>query len=427
MLNRSIPPHIKDPVELNLVLPPCEKFQLRNGVEVFSLNMGSEDVLLYNFIFYAGNSYETQNTIAAATNFLIKNGTSKRSAYEIDEHFDFHGSWLNRACFNETAEISLHCLAKHSAELLPVVAEILADAVFPEEELAIYKQNSRQRLEVGLQKSDFVANRLIDANLYGRNHPYGKFSEFLDYEMIRREQLADFYKQYYQQGHCVIFIAGKLPSNLAEMMDEQFGGLPLRSHRKATPSLHPIQPSASRQQQVINDEQGVQASIRIARSFPNRHHPDFLKMTVLNNVFGGFFGSRLMANIREEKGYTYGIYSYLLNHVHQSGLMISTEAGRDVVQATIEEIYKEMDLLRHEEIDEEELQVSRSYMIGSILGDLDGPFQVLGRWKNLILNELDENFFYQGIETIKTISAAELKELAEKYFVKEDFYELSVI
>jgi zinc protease len=148
---------------------------------------------------------------------------------------------------------------------------------------------------------------------------------------------------------------------------------------------------------------------------------------VLNNIFGGFFGSRLMGNIREDKGYTYGIYSYLMNHIEQSGWLISTEAGRDVSVATVNEVYAEMELLRDELVDEEELKMTRNFMIGTILGDLDGPFQVLGRWKNLILNGLDGEYFYNAIKTIKTISAEELQEMANKYLVPEDFYEVVVI
>ena len=165
----------------------------------------------------------------------------------------------------------------------------------------------------------------------------------------------------------------------------------------------------------------------MAQPFPNRHHPDFMNVMVLNTVLGGFFGSRLMSNIREDKGYTYGIHSYVQNHLQDSAWMISTEAGKDVSEATVEEIYKEMKLLTAVEIDEEELLLVRNYMIGSILGDLDGPFQIIGRWKNIILNGLDEQYFYDSIKTIKTISAAELKALAEKYLQPADFYELVVI
>ena len=178
---------------------------------------------------------------------------------------------------------------------------------------------------------------------------------------------------------------------------------------------------------IINDPEGVQGAIRIARPFPNRHHPDFLKTQILNILFGGFFGSRLMNNIREDKGYTYGIHSYLQNHIQNSAWMISTEAGKDVCEATIEEVYKEMQRLREEPIEAEELALVKNYMMGSILGELDGPFQIISRWKNIILNNLNESYFYNSLATIKSISAKELQELANKYLHPDQFYELVVI
>ncbi|MEP7257856.1 MAG: pitrilysin family protein, partial [Flavitalea sp.] len=350
------------------------------------------------------------------------------SAFEISEHFEYHGAYLNRSCHNETAEISLHCLTKHITSLLPVVGEIISDSVYPEKELAIYKQNAKQKLSVNLQKCEFVAARLIDAHLFGEQHPYGKYSNIEDYEALQREDIVTFYNQRYRYGSCVIFVAGKLPDDLLDRFEEEFGKIPLRSHRiTGEPIRYHYQPSAEKKHLVMNDAQGVQAAIRIARDFPNRKHPDFQKAMVLNNVYGGYFGSRLMANIREDKGYTYGIYSYLMNHVSESGWMISTEAGRDVSDATIAEVYAEMEGLRDEIIDEEELLITKNYMIGTILGDLDGAFQVAARWKNLILNDLDENYFYDAIRVIKTVSADELQAIAKKYLLPEEFYEMVVI
>ena len=186
-------------------------------------------------------------------------------------------------------------------------------------------------------------------------------------------------------------------------------------------------PSSQKKFRIHNDPDGVQGAIRIARHFPNRQHPDFKKVMVLNTLLGGFFGSRLMANIREEKGYTYGIHSYIQNHVEETAWMISTEAGKDVCEATIEEVYKEMNLLKEELVDDEELLLVKNYMMGSNLGDLDGPFHIINRWKNLILNDLDGNYFNEYISTIKNISAEELRQLANKYFVPDEFYELVVI
>jgi len=426
MLNRKIAPDIKDAVEFNLQLKPSEHFTLDNGVPVYSINAGAQEVTLIELVFYAGNWYEDQNIVAGTTNFLLKNGTSKRSAFEINEHFEYYGAYLNRNCYNETANITLHCLNKHLKQVLPVVEELITDSIFPEEELAIYKQNQIQRLKVSLQKCDFVANRFIDEYLFGFDHPYGRYTSIPDFEKISREQVVKFYDDYYRNGKCIIFVAGNLPADIFEQLNNVFGHLPLNKKPLPEKSFL-VHPAPQKKQRVINDENGVQGAVRIARPFPNRHHPDFMKAQVLNNVFGGFFGSRLMSNIREDKGYTYGIHSYFQNHVADSAWMVSTEAGRDVCEATVAEVYKEMQLLREELVDDEELLLVRNYMIGSILGDLDGPFQIINRWKNYVLNGLDESYFYNSINTIKSITAEEVQELAQKYLVPEEFYELVVV
>jgi zinc protease len=423
-INRQQAPPIVDAVNFNLQLKPYQSYTLRNGVPVYAVNAGAEEVIQFEWVFFAGNSQEEQNLVAATTNFLLRNGTTTKTAFQLNEHFEYYGAYVNRACYNETATISLHCLNKHVGELLPVVKEMITESTLPSEELAIYQQNMKQRLKVSLKKSDFVAGRLIDTYLYGEKHPYGKYSSAEDFDALERDQLLHFYNQYYTQGKLMLFVAGKLPENIFALLDQYFGDLP---NNPIEVKQHPIVLADQKKYRVTNDPNGVQGSIRIARSFPNRHHPDFLKVQVLNALFGGFFGSRLMSNIREDKGYTYGIHSYLHNHIQHSAWMVSTEAGKDVAEATVAEVYKEMKLLREELVDEEELLLVRNYLMGSILGDLDGPFQIIGRWKNIILNGVPESYFYDSINTIKTISAEELKALAEKYLVPEEFYELIVV
>jgi len=418
MLDRKIIPTIEEAVHFDLQLKNCDRFTLDNKVPVYAMNAGAQDVVMVEWVFDAGNWYDKQPMVAATTNFLIKNGTTSKTAYQINDFFEFHGAYLNRSCYNETASITLHCLSKHLETLLPVVCEIIETSIFPEEELAIYIQNQKQRLSVNLQKCDFIANRLIDEYLFGINHPYGTYSNAEDYDALNTDLLKAFYKQYYLNGSCKIFVAGKMPTGYESMLNKAFGALPLHADRPVVVE-HPIVTAAQKKVEIINDENGVQGAIRMARPFPNRHHPDFQK--------GGFFGSRLMSNIREDKGYTYGIHSYFQNHVHASAWMISTEAGRDVCAATITEVIKEMELLRNELVDMEELNLVRNYMIGSLLGDLDGPFQLIGRWKNYVLNGLDENYFYKSIETIKSVTPQELQRLANIYLQPDDFYELVVI
>jgi hypothetical protein len=424
-MNRKIAPAIKDAIDYTLQLKPIEKYTLDNGIEVYSFHGGVQEVLQIELVFNAGNSNEKQKGVAAATNFLLKNGTSSKNAFQLNEAFEYYGAYCNRSCYNETAVLSLHTLSKHIEALLPVMSEMIADSILPSTELDIYLQNVRQRITVNLQKAEFVAGRLIDSYLYGEQHPYGVYTHLSDIENINIEDCKQFYKEHYLNGQCVIFASGHLPEGFKEQLNSSFGKLTLTKNEFSFPKIS-THPASEKKYRIQNDANAVQGAIRIGIPFPNRHHPDFKKVAVLNNLFGGFFGSRLMSNIREDKGYTYGIYSYFQNHLQQSAWIISTEAGKDVCEATIEEVYKEMKKLREEVVSEEELLLVRNYMIGGILGDLDGPFQIMARWKNIILNKLDETYFYDSINEIKTITADEIKTLANKYLQPENFYELVV-
>ncbi|MBS1731430.1 MAG: insulinase family protein [Bacteroidetes bacterium] len=425
-LNRMVAPEITDPIDFDLTLQPYQSYTLDNNVPVYSIHAGTQEVVQVEWVFDAGNWQEEKKLVAAATNFMLKNGTSQLNAFSINQKFEFYGAFLSVQCHIETASITLFCLHKYAALLIPVVAEILTNSIFPEDELKTFRQIQIQKLKVNLEKCDFVANRMIDAYLYGENHPYGSMSGLDAYEALIREDLQTFFHRYYLNGHCQIFVSGIIPKSMDHLLNHSFGQLPL-NQQELPKKEHFKKAEKEKKHRIIQDEKGVQAAIRMARSFPNKHHPDFPKATVLNNILGGFFGSRLMANIREEKGYTYGIYSYFKNYFAESEWLISTEAGREVSEATIIEIHKELEKLKQEPVGEDELYLVRNQLMGSLLSRLDGPFEIMSRWKNYILNGLDIQYFNQSIEVIKTISSQELQELANKYFSGDPFYELTVI
>lgn len=427
MLDRKIAPPVIDAVDFKMHLKPYEKYVLDNGVQVYAVNAGTQDVLQLELVYFAGNWQEEKMLTAAAVNKLLRNGTTKHNAFELNEQFEFYGGHIDLNCYNETATIKIHTLSRHLGHLLPTLSEMLTDSVFAEEEVNTYRQNRKQQLLVNLKKSDFVANRLIDEYVFGSNHPYGSSSTIEAYEALQRDDLIKFYNQYYRNGACAIFIAGKLPADTFALLNAHLGQLPLTAADPKT--LKPIaqNPATEKKYRITNDPNGVQGAVRLARPFYTRHHPDMQPVLVLNNVFGGFFGSRLMSNIREDKGYTYGIHSYIQNHINNTAWLITTEAGRDVCEATVKEIYNEMQRLREEKIDDDEMELVRNYMMGSILADLDGPFNISSRWKNLMLNGLDDSYFYSSMELIRNVTPADLQTLAQRYLREEDFYELVVV
>ena len=192
-MDRSITPLIKDAVEFELKLKPYQQFTLANGVNVFAIDAGTQDVLQVELVFNAGNNFEKIKGVAGTTNALLKNGTSTKTAFQLNEHFEYYGAYCNRGCYNETAVVSLSALAKHFEVLLPVVKEMITDSIFNEDEFTIYKQNTKQRLSVSLTKSDFVASRLIDAYLFGENHPYGAYINAEDLDKFTTADLKNYF------------------------------------------------------------------------------------------------------------------------------------------------------------------------------------------------------------------------------------------
>ncbi len=426
-LDRRVAPAITDAVHFDIRLKPYEHFLLDNGIPVYAIPSSNQETMMVELSFDAGNWYEGRKLEATAVNHLMKNGTENHSALELSEMVEYYGAFLDCSCHHEHGNFTIHSLTRHIGELLPLLREIITTPVFPGEELDLYRQNMKQHLAVNLLKCEFVANRKIDECLFGLSHPYGSFSSMEAYDALNREGLLEFYRSHYTFDRCRIFAAGKLPPDFAPQLNRQFGKDSWIGPSSAARPSYEVHPDLVHSFRIQNDPQGVQGAVRMGRPFPNRFHPDFPGMRVLNTIFGGYFGSRLMSNIREEKGFTYGIHSHLYNTRECSAITIQTEAGREVCESALTEIYKEMERIRQEPVEEEELHLVRNYLMGSMLGDLDGPFQLIQRWRDLILSGLDESYFNKNIETVRTITAEELLELAWKYFLPDPWYELIVI
>jgi len=427
MVNRTQAPEIRDAVTFDFYLQPCNKTLCDNSIPIYWLNAGSQEVVQVDWVFNAGLWQESAVSVAQAVAALLKNGTDTHTSLQLNEAIEFYGASLKVVVNNDYAFVTLYTLTRHLPSLLPVIREIIINASFPEEELMVYKQNALQRLSVNLRQCDFVANRHIDAFLFGKEHPYGRYSEAPDIEMLNADIIRRFHQETYTSANCRIFMSGNITAADVQLVQDFFGKDVWNGSAAFNQPAILKAPMAEKKHRIMNDKEGVQGAVRIAREFVTRQHPDFAPMIVLNTLFGGYFGSRLMANIREEKGFTYGIYSHLYNFKHDGALLIATEAGRDVCEQTIEEVYKEMRVLREEPVDNEELLLVKNYLLGSLLGDLDGPFSIMQRWKNLILNDMGEEDFHRNIGIYKSITPVRVQELANQYLRQEDFYELLVI
>jgi len=310
------------------------------------------------------------------------------------------------------------------ANTLPVIKDILTNSIFPQKELDTYIRNQQQKLQVSLQKNDVVARRNFNKALYG-DTIYGFGANAADYKTLHREDMLEHYSQMYQPSNCTIIIAGKIEQQTIDLLSETFGDNWRNSTQKTDTAQPAIQPSAEHFY-FTEKPDALQSAIRMGMPLINRRHPDFPSVQVLNTVLGGYFGSRLMANIREDKGYTYGIGSGLSSLKHAGAMFIATEVGADVCQAAVTEIEKEINILKTEPVPHEELALVKNYLLGSLLGSLENVFSHADKFKNLYFAGLDYDYYDRYTETVKTITSDDLLALANKYLDFDKFYKVIV-
>lgn len=414
MLDRVTAPEYGTIKDVTLMEPTVQ--HLDNGIPVFSIDAGTQEVMKVELVFDAGTATADRILIASTTSKLLTAGTSRKTAAEIAETVDFYGAHLQAETSHDDCSLTLFTLSKHLQKTLPVLTEVYADAIFPEDEIATHLSKSQQEMLVNQEKVSYLGAKAFAAALFGENHPYGRSASVSDYDSITRNDVIAFYQSHILNGIKHILIAGKLNKNTIELLNNAFGKASRKEH--ANPNIE-ITPQTS-QTTHVEKVGAVQNSIKIGRVLFNRKHADFIGLQVLSTVLGGYFGSRLMSNIREDKGYTYGIGAGIVSLKNSGYLSISTEVGADVCKPAINEIFKEIERLRKEPISINELDLVRNYMLGSILKSVDGPFAISDKWKTYLRYDLGMSSHNSLIKQIQTITPERLRELANIYFKRED-------
>jgi zinc protease len=422
MIDRTIIPQVNDIEQVSLIRASEKK--LGNGIPVYTVNAGSQDLVRIELVFNAGFIVQPAPLISATVNDLLDEGTATMTAQQIADRIDYYGAFLETEVAHDEASVSLFTLNKYLGDVLPVVEELVKGPVFSGKELAVNLQNRKQKFIVSTQKVADMARKKFNQLLFGNNHPYGYFVQLEDYDKVFREQLVEFHGQHYRADDCRIIISGKVDDNAIKLLDKHFGGSDWtrKSPIKNANNYHID--ATQKGSHLVLKEDALQSAIRIGKVMFNKTHPDYLPMLVLSTVLGGYFGSRLMSNIREDKGFTYGIGSAMVSLKESGYFFIATEVGVEVTQKAIDEIYKEMRRLREEPVGMNELGLVRNYLLGSFLGSVDGPFALADRFKGILLYGMGYEYYDNYINAIKTTSPERLMELAQKYFKEEDMIEL---
>lgn len=421
MLDRTIAPQFRRIENINFI--KAEKEVLNNNIPLFKINGGDQNLVRIEFLFKNVNWNAEKPLQTAAVNAMLTEGTNNLSAAEIVSEIDYYGAFLQTDYGLDYCSVTLYSLTKHLVSTLPIVKDILTDSIFPEKELTTFCKNQKQKLQVNLERNDFLARRAFNRSVFG-NTLYGFAPEESDYENIKRDDLLEFFKKMYRPENCTIVVSGKIADETLELINALFSDWVSNEAPSVENSFS--FPQSPGELVLIEKEDALQSAIRLGIPTVNRTHQDYAGLQVLNTVLGGYFGSRLMANIREDKGYTYGIGSANVPYKNCGVFFIASEVGVDVCKNTLEEIQKEIQVLQTVLIPEEELSLVKNYLMGSILGSLENAFSHADKFKSIYFSDLGYDYYDNYIKTIKEISAEKLKDLANIYLKYEDFTKIIV-
>jgi predicted Zn-dependent peptidase len=418
-------PEIKPVAELKITEP--EVHRLDNGIEVFSFSGSTNEVVKLDMVFDAGRWMEKYPLSASATAALMKSGTDKDSAFELEGQIDFLGSTIKASAGYNGFTLSLYCMTRHLESSLKIFARILHQGMFPESEIELYKINRQARLKVNLLKNDYVGDMIFKEMLFGPDHPYGYTTTANFIEALNREKIVSYYRDQLRMDNCFIGLAGNFKQGDLDLLNRYLGqaeAWPV--HASPERALQHTAKASANMQRTEYLKDSVQASIFIGGLSLGKKHEDYFALSLLNLIYGGYFGSRLMKNIREEKGLTYGIYSYIQQYKHAAAFIINTETALEYVDQCLHEIYAEMERLRQQPIDDKELSKARNYIMGRLLDQVDGPFKSADTFQGLKSHGIPLSFLSETVSALGQLDADTLMHTAQKYFRREAMYEVIV-
>jgi predicted Zn-dependent peptidase len=410
MTNRSIMPAVQPLKEIKF--PAIVKKTLNNTIPIFFIQQGKVPITQISIVFYAGNTASTIKHLPTATNALITEGTTQKTSQQIFEALDFYGAYLQTYCANEIADVSLYASVKHLDNVLPIFFEVLTQPSYPKHEIELWKQRHVEQLKVSKQKTSYLASNAFKQAVFP-NHPYGYVLEEEDYFRVEQKQLQDFHKQAYIPENSYIIVSGDGydTEHILNVLNKYWGHHTSELFKKPDISLYEPQKGYIH----VPKSDAMQATLRIGGRMPHHSHPDYLKLKVLITLYGGYFGSRLMSNLREEKGYTYGIYASLVGLKQESYISIGTDVGIEVAEDAVAQIQAEAEKLQQESVDVEELELVKNYMLGQLTGDFETAFNTADYYKSLIILGYDHQHLEKLVQTVKTCTVEDIKKLAQLY------------
>ncbi|WP_276977318.1 insulinase family protein [Flavobacterium filum] len=347
---------------------------------------------------------------------LMLSGTKDLSSSEISEHIDLLGAYIYKSFDYYSSSITLYGMQESADNLIGFTINCIKNCQYSQSELDVYKNNKLSELKINLEKTSFLSNRGITELTYGKDHMNCDFLNEEKIKSINREELIQINQQLFEDYFFVY--TGPKTLDIEKIIKDNGYEIKTLSNNLYLNEIVPINDS---KQLVIKKEKSTQNSLRLSSIWPSRSDSSYFDLVLLNMVFGGYFGSRLMKNIREEKGLTYGINSSINSYLEYSVMKINCECNSQLTETVIQEIWNEAEKLKTMLVSEDELNTAKNYLKGALIRSFDGSFTISEKFKSFKELQLKDNYYQEYFEHINAVSPDKIRELANNYLDRKTF------
>lgn len=392
------------------------------GIPLFIFPDETTDIFYFGIYTKAGHRSILHPLIPHLTGAMLSEGTANYNSSELAETIDYYGAFFQQETGRDVASIHMYVPARHATPVIDLAFEIFTSPAFPKNRMQLQIRQKKQQYVIDRKKVKVLAAEAFFRNLFGSDHPYGLSIKTEDFKGISTEQLVNFHNRFYTVKNSYFIAAGNVSKSNIDMIREIFG---FRTSEGRKPTDEKYRLKEMKEKNVyVQVENAVQSAIRIGFPTIKKTHKDYPLFQLLTTILGGYFGSRLMRNIREEKGYTYGIGAGLVSFFDSGYFSISSEVGSDVCNAAINEVYKEIEILKKKKVGEQELTMVKNYLSGEFIRMFDGFSQTSPTWRAAYDFGMDFSFFRHYHKTIMNATPAQLYDIANRYFIRENFHEI---
>lgn len=418
MLDRRIPPKLSSFNDLSFDYPGY--VTLSNGVKLYVLNNGDQDVNRFEVIYRGGVFEETKPLQSFALVSMLIHGSDKYSSQEVAEILDFNGSQFNAINHDNFAHISLNSLNKNFKEVLPLFKSVLTVPSIPDREYDVLGTQVKSAYQTARQRVKYLAQMAGRRLYFGEKHPFSHMICDEDVDNLTIDDIKSFHRKFYKPENSALIISGYVTDKEISLIDEYFGQEPNCGDAN---DFVECERCATTERSIIVDKEGaLQSSVYMIHEAIPRSHPDYIKLRILITALGGYFGSRLMQNIREDKGYTYGINAMLVGRRCGAKVVITSECDTAYTYLLIDEVEKEVKKLQDTLMDDEELEIVKNTMLSDLAKTLDSPFSMASCVSSNILYSTGKDYFNRQVAEILNITATDLRNVANKYLDVNKFY-----